>query len=89
MLDDDQIIWFLLFVVFIIFSGIDSSMSMIESLVLNIVDITNYLRLAVVTAIGIMGITISVPFSTNFGWVLFDLVGHYIESYIIIVICIL
>ena len=87
--DDDQAAWFLLFIVFIIFSGIDSSMSMMESLVTNIIDYTKYQRLTVVAVVGIIGIAISVPFSTNFGWMLFDLVDHYIQSYIIIVIGIL
>ena len=64
--------------VFIIFSGIDTSMGMMESLVTNLIDYSKKPRIAVVIAVGLAGIVISVPFSTNFGWVLFDLVDHYI-----------
>ena len=34
----------------------------------------------------ILGIVLSLPFCTNFGWILFDLTEHYITSYIVIMV---
>jgi SNF family Na+-dependent transporter len=36
-----------------------------------------------------MGILMSLPFCSNFGWILFDLTEHYITSYIVIMVGIL
>jgi hypothetical protein len=33
-----------------------------------------------------MGMALSAVFTTNFGWILFDLVDHYMSSYIIIAV---
>jgi NSS family neurotransmitter:Na+ symporter len=87
--DDDQAAWFLLFIIFIIFTGIDTSMARMESFVTNIIDYTKYNRMLVVSGVGILGIIISIPFSSNYGWIIFDLVDHYIQSYVIIIICVL
>ena len=64
-------------------------MAMMEGFVTNILDATKYSRVMVVIAVGVLGILISLPFSSNYGWVLFDLVDHYIQSYVIVIICIL
>jgi len=34
----------------------------------------------------VLGIVLSLPFCTNFGWILFDLTEHYITSYIVIMV---
>ena len=87
--DNDQGAWFTIFALFIIFAGIDTSMAMMESFVTNVIDASKRPRITVVIGVGVAGILISLPFSTNFGWVLFDLVDHYIRSYVTNVIGIL
>jgi len=38
----------------------------------------------VTSVVVLMGICLSAIFTTNFGWILFDLLEHYIASYVII-----
>jgi len=76
--------WFGLFCFFMWISGIDSAFSYIEGFVTNIVDGFKWNRTAAAALVCTLGILISALFTTNFGWVLFDLVDHYISSYIII-----
>lgn len=40
----------------------------------------------VATFVCTMGLALSVLFTTNWGWVLFDSVDHYISSYVILLI---
>jgi len=43
-------------------------------------------RILVTTFVVLMGIGLSAIFTTNVGWILFDLIDHYISSYIIIAV---
>lgn len=84
---------FVLFLILLYVAGIDSAFSYVESLVCNILDhfrvnTTNHVgqRIATTAFVCVMGIALSAVFTTNFGWVLFDLVDHYMSSYIIIAV---
>lgn len=80
---------FTFFALFIIMAGLSTSFSLIEGFIVNITDATKYSRNVVVPAVCLLGIVISAIFTTNFGWVLFDLVDHYIQSYVLLGIGIL
>ena len=84
---------FTVFCILLYVAGIDSAYSYVESLVCNILDhwrvnSTMHLgqRVGVTAFVCIMGIALSAVFTTNFGWILFDLVDHYMSSYIIIAV---
>jgi SNF family Na+-dependent transporter len=84
---------FTLFLILLYVAGIDSAYSYVESLVCNILDhfrvnTTQHLgqRIGVTAFVCIMGIALSAIFTTNFGWILFDLVDHYMSSYIVIAV---
>jgi SNF family Na+-dependent transporter len=75
------------------FAGLDSSFCYIEGLVTNFLDLMNENRMdgkslmkrALVGAIVcIMGICITAALTTNFGWVLFDMIEHYVADYLIV-----
>lgn len=84
-------VYFILFLVLLYVAGIDSAFSYIEAMVANILD---YSRLNITTELDVrMGVTglvcafgviLSAFFTTSYGWILLDLVDHYISNYIII-----
>jgi len=73
---------FLMFSLFV--ASIDSAFSYVESVVTNIVDEFKANRIGAAFFVCFTGAVLSLFFTSNFGWVLFDLVDHYITSYIVI-----
>jgi SNF family Na+-dependent transporter len=85
--DDGLKGWFTFFMFFMYISGIDSAFSYCEALVTNILDANKGLsRVLVAGIICLFGALISILFTTNLGWVLFDLVDHYISNYLILAV---
>jgi SNF family Na+-dependent transporter len=76
--------WFALFCFFLFICGIDTAIALIEAIVTNIVDEFKLNRIVTASIVCLIGIGLSALFTTNWGWVLFDLVDHYITSYVII-----
>lgn len=64
--------------------GIDSAVSFIEAAVTNMVDQSGMKRWTCAVTICVAGFVLSSLFCTNWGWVLFDLVDHYISLYIVL-----
>ena len=64
-------------------SGLDSSVGFVEGWVTNIIDMTGWNRKVVAVFVVIDGIILSALFTSNWGWVLFDTVDHYMSNYII------
>jgi NSS family neurotransmitter:Na+ symporter len=67
-------------------AGIDSAFSYIESSVTNIVDIYQCSRWKAALVVCISGILLTIPFTSNYGWVLMDMVDHYISDYILVLV---
>jgi len=74
---------FTTFCVMMFFAGIDSAFGFVEGLVTNVIDQTSLKRWQAAALVCVAGLLLSCLFTTNWGWVLFDLVEHYISSYII------
>jgi len=70
-------------------SGLDASMSYIESVTTNIIDATDMPRWLVAGKVCLMGIALTAVFTTNIGWVLFDMVDHYTSDYLVLSIVLL
>ena len=81
---------FLMFTLFI--ASIDSAFSYVESVVTNLIDESNKFmkednhmgRPLAAFLVCLMGAVLSLTFTSNFGWVFFDLCDHYISSYVIL-----
>jgi len=69
---------------FMFLAGIDSSISFAEAIITNFVDQYKWNRTGSAAFVCVVGILISLIFCSSFGWVLFDLIDHYISSYIVI-----
>ena len=67
-------------------AGIDTSVGYCESLVANICDQTYMARWKAAVLVCTSGMLLSMLFTSNWGWVLFDMVDHYISNYVIIAI---
>jgi SNF family Na+-dependent transporter len=65
-------------------SGIDSAVGFVEGIVTNIIDYTGCKRWQSAGFVVVMGIILSTLFCSNWGWVLFDLVDHYVSNYIVL-----
>ena len=78
--------WFGLFCFFLFISGIDSAFSYMEGIVTNIIDYYKCPRWKACLAVKIVGILFTIPFTSNAGWLLLDLVDHWISDYIIILV---
>ena len=76
--------WFGIFCFFIFLASIDSAFSYLEAIVTNICDEFKTNRTLTAAIVCLVGAAISAIFTTNWGWILFDLVDHYISNYIII-----
>ena len=64
--------------------GIDTAFSFIEGVVTNIVDALDWQRWKAALLVCAIGVAFSAMFTTNYGWVLFDMTEHYILAYIVI-----
>ena len=67
-------------------SGVDSAVGFIESAVTNIIDATGISRPKATLMTCATGLILSTLFTTNWGWVLFDMVDHFISSYIVMAV---
>lgn len=67
-------------------SGLDSAMGYCEGFICNIMEAYEIVRWKAAALVCLLGLCMSLLFTSNWGWVLFDFVDHYISSYIIIVI---
>jgi hypothetical protein len=65
-------------------ASIDSAFSYVEAVVTNIVDEFKANRTGAAFFVCFTGAILSLFFTSNFGWVLFDIVDHYISSYIVL-----
>lgn len=65
-------------------ASIDSAFSYIEAVVTNIVDEFQANRTGSAFFVCFTGAILSLFFTSNFGWVLFDIVDHYISAYIVL-----
>jgi SNF family Na+-dependent transporter len=70
-------------------SGIDAAMSYIESITTNLIDATELPRAVCAGGVVAMGIILTSIFTTNVGWVLFDMVDHYTSDYLVLAIVLL
>lgn len=70
-------------------SGIDACFSYVESVVTNIIDMTDWPRAVCAALVCGMGIALTAIFSSNVGWIMFDMVDHYTSDYIVISIVLL
>jgi NSS family neurotransmitter:Na+ symporter len=73
-----------LFVFFLFVAGIDSAVAFQEAIITNLCDQFKWKRIWSTLLVCLVGIGLSAIFCQSFGWVLFDLVDHYISSYIVI-----
>ena len=64
--------------------GIDSAVSFIEAFNTNFIDQSGMSRMKCAPIVCGMGFILSTFFCSNWGWVLFDLVDHYISLYIVL-----
>merc|ERR1711934_817804 len=78
-----------LFYVSLFFTGITSATAYVEAFACNIIEQFGTSRCKAITMTVVLGILLSLPFCSNFGWILFDLAEHYITSYIVIMVGIL
>ena len=77
---------FILFMLCLFVAGIDSAFSYIEAIVTNIVDHYRCPRWKAALPVCIFGILLSATFTSNYGWLLFDIVDHYTGDYIYIIV---
>jgi SNF family Na+-dependent transporter len=75
-----------LFYCTLFFAGITSAAGYVEAFACNIIDQFHVPRWKAILTTIVMGILLSLPFCSNFGWILFDLTEHYITSYIVIMV---
>ena len=78
-----------LFYVTLFFTGLTSAAAYVEAFACNIMDQFKVERKIAISVTIVSGILLSLPFCSNFGWILFDLTEHYITSYIVIMVGIL
>jgi NSS family neurotransmitter:Na+ symporter len=70
-------------------SGLDSAFSYVEGINTNLMDFLKLPRPVTALIVTITGISLTAAFTTNIGWILFDLVDHYTSDYLVLGICLL
>lgn len=84
--------WAVLFGLTLYMLGIDSAFSMVEATSTVICDTPagkKYPRMFVAFALCFLGFCCSIPFCTNWGFVLFDSIDHYLCVYLLLLVGIL
>lgn len=81
--ESDSAFFFGLLCFTLLISGIDSAVGFVEAWVTNIIDATGWDRKKVAIGVVLDGIVLSALFTSNWGWVLFDMVDHYMNTYIV------
>lgn len=87
--ESDSGMTFTLFAFMLWMIGMDSAVLMVEGVVTNIIDATGWNRKKVSVGTIMACIILTVPFTANWGWVLFDMVDHYLSTYIVFPVAIL
>ena len=72
-----------LFFTALVFAGITSSLSLIETFTSSFIDKTGADRKKVATVAGIIGVISSMMYATGAGLYLLDIIDHYINAYVI------
>jgi SNF family Na+-dependent transporter len=78
--------WTFMFSSTLFFLGIDSAFSMVEATSTVITDLDsmkNWPRGFIAFLICFLGFLLSIPFCTNWGYVLFDVIDHYLCTYLL------
>lgn len=81
--------WTVLLGLVLFMLGIDSAFSMVEATSTVICDTPsgkNIPRMFVAFFLCFLGFLISIPFCTNWGYVLFDVIDHYLCAYLLIIV---
>lgn len=81
--------WTILLGLVLFMLGIDSAFSMVEATSTVICDAPSMKkipRMFVAFALCFFGFLISIPFCTNWGYVLFDVIDHYLCAYLLIIV---
>ena len=73
-----------LFFTSLIFAGITSSLSLIETFTSSFIDKTGAERKKVATIAGLIGLATSLMYATGAGLYLLDIIDHYINAYVIV-----
>jgi NSS family neurotransmitter:Na+ symporter len=78
--------WYSFFMFTLYIAGLDTAFSYVEGLVTNFVDDFKFNRTITAACVCIFGFSLSAIFTTNWGWVLVDMMQHYIQNYIILAV---
>jgi len=81
--------YYVMFTVFLFFTGITSGFGFVEAFVTNIIDQTAMARWKVALGVCMLGMALCASFTSNVGWILFDMTDHFITDYIVITVGIL
>lgn len=82
-------LWAIILGITLFLLGIDSAFSMVEATATVICDTKwgkKYPRMFVAFVLCVLGFLLSVPFCTNWGFVLFDVVDYYLANYLLIIV---
>lgn len=85
-LDSSGKVWFAIFCVTLLIAGIDSAFSYAEGCVTNLMDYMRWPRRKAAGMVVAAGIIMSIPFTSNAGWMLLDLADHWISDYFVIIV---
>jgi solute carrier family 6 GABA transporter-like protein 1 len=84
--------WVILLALTLFTLGIDSAFSMVEATATVINDTKwggQYPKSFVAFVLCVLGFLLSIPFCTNWGFVLFDVIDHYLSNFLLIIVGIL
>ena len=73
----------LLFFSCLLFLGVDSAFSLLETVTAAVIDKFNFSRTKAVTTVVIISVILGLPFATKAGLLWLDIVDHFLTSYII------
>ena len=81
--------WIILLALTLFTLGIDSAFSMVEATATVINDTkwgSQYPKSLVAFVLCLLGFILSIPFCTNWGFVLFDVIDHYLAAFLLIIV---
>ena len=78
--------FYTLFLVYLFITGLTQAFGYIEAFTTNVIDATKCSRWKAAIGVCSLGLILTCAFTSNIGWILFDMTEHYVTNYIVIVV---
>ena len=78
--------FYILFLLFLFLTGVTQAFAYVEAFITNVIDATKAPRWKAALGVCTLGLILTTAFTSNVGWILFDMTEHYVKNYVVILV---